>query len=131
MKPAGAATKAGFSSEPWWRCAALIGCMSLTPRKGGTIDSELSCRRHSESRCRQCATIGELHHALEEGPVTTADVHAELAEVISGRKPGHTAAEKIIILDSSGRALQDVAAGAVVYEKAARERGGTTLNFAS
>ena len=105
--------------------------MSLTPRKGGAIDWELNCRRHSESRGRQCATIEELHPALQEGPGTTADVDAELAEVISGRKPGRTVAGEIVILDGSGTVLGDGAAAAVVYEKAAREGGGTTLNFAS
>ncbi len=58
----------------------------------------------------QCATIGDLHHALEQGLLTRADVQAELAEVVSGRKPGRTSAEETIIFDSTGTALQDVAA---------------------
>ncbi len=36
----------------------------------------------------QCATIGDLHHALEKGLLTRADVHAELGEVVAGTKPG-------------------------------------------
>jgi ornithine cyclodeaminase/alanine dehydrogenase-like protein (mu-crystallin family) len=76
----------------------------------------------------QCATIGELHHALEAGLLTRADVHAELAEVVVGRKPGRRSAAEIIVFDSTGTALQDVAAAAVVYEKALA--AGRGLNVA-
>src|SRR6185369_12436909 len=34
----------------------------------------------------QCATIGELHHALKAGLVDKRDVHAELGEIITGKK---------------------------------------------
>ena len=36
----------------------------------------------------QCASIGDLHHALEAGVLTREAVHAELADVVTGRKPG-------------------------------------------
>jgi alanine dehydrogenase len=66
----------------------------------------------------QCATIGDLHHALAAGIMTRADVHAELAEVIAGTKPGRTSDAEVIVFDSTGTALQDVAAAVVVYERA-------------
>jgi ornithine cyclodeaminase/alanine dehydrogenase-like protein (mu-crystallin family) len=65
----------------------------------------------------QCAAIGELHHALEARLMTRAQVHAELGEVVAGRKAGRTSEEEIIVFDSTGTALQDAAAAAVVYEK--------------
>jgi alanine dehydrogenase len=77
----------------------------------------------------QCAAIGELHHALEKGLITRDSVHAELGEVIAGKKPGRESAREIIIFDSTGTALQDVAAAALVYERAL-ERGETrSLDF--
>jgi len=78
----------------------------------------------------QCAAIGDLHHALDQGLITMADVHAELGEVIAGKKTGRTSRDEIIIFDSTGTALQDAAAAALVYEKV--EEGGPhfTLNFA-
>jgi ornithine cyclodeaminase/alanine dehydrogenase-like protein (mu-crystallin family) len=66
----------------------------------------------------QCAEIGELQHALAAGLLTRADVHAELADVVSGRRPGRTRADEITVFDSSGTALQDVAAAIAVYRKA-------------
>ena len=72
----------------------------------------------------QCARIGDLHHALDAGVLTRADVHAELADVVTGRKPGRRSAEEITIFDSTGTALQDVAAAALVYERAVAAGAG-------
>jgi alanine dehydrogenase len=79
----------------------------------------------------QCAVMGDLHHALDAGSLTRADVHAELGEVVAGRKPGRESEEEIIIFDSTGMALQDVAAAAFLYEKAQRDGAGVRLNFAA
>lgn len=78
----------------------------------------------------QCVEIGDLHHALAAGVVSRADVHAELADVVAGRKPGRTSAEEIVVFDSTGTALQDVAAAAVVYESAVKAGRGLALDFA-
>jgi alanine dehydrogenase len=77
----------------------------------------------------QCATIGELHHALDKGLVTRSDVHAELGEVIAGKKAGRTSTDEVIIFDSTGTALQDVAAAAIVYEKAISSGKGVVVNL--
>jgi alanine dehydrogenase len=79
----------------------------------------------------QCAVMGDLHHALDAGVLTRADVHAELGEVVAGRKPGRESEKEIIIFDSTGMALQDVAAAAFLYEKAQRDGVGVRLNFAA
>ena len=76
----------------------------------------------------QCEVMGDLHHALEAGVLRREDVHAELADVVTGRKPGRRSPEEITVFDSTGTALEDVAAAAVVYEKAAQS--GTGLRIA-
>ena len=65
----------------------------------------------------QCAEIGELQHVLAGGLMTRDQVHAELGDVVAGRRPGRTHSDEIIIFDSTGTALQDVAAAIVVYER--------------
>src|SRR5262249_38914291 len=67
---------------------------------------------------QECAEIGELQHALAAGLLTREQVHAELGDVIVGRRPGRTRADEITMFDSTGTALQDVAAAIVVYEQA-------------
>jgi ornithine cyclodeaminase/alanine dehydrogenase-like protein (mu-crystallin family) len=66
----------------------------------------------------QCAAFGDLHHALELGVMRRENVHAELADVVSGRRPGRQRDEEIIVFDSTGTALQDVAAAQLVYQRA-------------
>jgi ornithine cyclodeaminase/alanine dehydrogenase len=78
----------------------------------------------------QCATIGELHHALDAGVITAEGVYGELGEVIAGIKPGRTSSDEIIIFDSTGMALQDVITAAAVYEKAILESVGVSLDLA-
>ena len=79
----------------------------------------------------QCAAMGDLHHALNAGTMRIESVHAELGEIVAGRKPGRESAEEIIVFDSTGMALQDVATSAIVYEKAFRKQAGTALNIAT
>jgi alanine dehydrogenase len=90
----------------------------------------LSANKLVTDLTEQCANIGELHHALKRGLMTIADVHAELGEIISGKKSGRSSEAEIIIFDSTGMALQDVAAAAIVFEKAIRKNIGTKLDFA-
>ena len=78
----------------------------------------------------QCATIGELHHALDGGLMTRESAYGELGEVVAGVKPGRTSPDEIIIFDSTGMALQDVVTAAAVYEKAVSKQAGTVIDFA-
>jgi ornithine cyclodeaminase/alanine dehydrogenase-like protein (mu-crystallin family) len=66
----------------------------------------------------QCALIGDLHHAFASGVMRREDVHAELADVVCAKRSGRTTREEITVFDSTGTALEDVAAAAVVYERA-------------
>jgi len=77
----------------------------------------------------QCVAIGDLHHAIAAGLLQPASVHAELGEVVAGKKPGRTSPEEITIFDSTGTALQDVAAAALVYERATTQGHGRRLRF--
>lgn len=77
----------------------------------------------------QSATIGELHHALDAGLMTRGDVRAELGDVIAGRRPGRLSDQEIVIFDSTGTALQDVAAAVAVYERALATGRGLALEL--
>jgi ornithine cyclodeaminase/alanine dehydrogenase-like protein (mu-crystallin family) len=58
------------------------------------------------------------------------DVHAELADVVSGRRPGRRSASEITVFDSTGTAIEDVAAAALVYERAVAQGRGVAVNLA-
>jgi ornithine cyclodeaminase/alanine dehydrogenase-like protein (mu-crystallin family) len=78
----------------------------------------------------QCAKIGELHHALEAGAMTRADVVAELAEIVTGTVCPTFAPDDIIVFDSTGSAIQDVAAAGIIYERAKAGGIGLAMEFA-
>jgi len=66
----------------------------------------------------QCVEIGELQHVVPAGLMARDQVHGELADLLAGRRPGRTRDDEIAIFDSTGVALEDVAAAIAVYEKA-------------
>ena len=62
--------------------------------------------------------------------MTPDAVHAELGDLVIGRRRGRSGADEIAIFDSSGTGIQDVAAAARAFELA-RERGvGTAFRVA-
>jgi alanine dehydrogenase len=79
----------------------------------------------------QCCAIGDLHHAIAAGVISSADVHAELGEIVAGLKPARACEEEIVVFDSTGTALQDVAAAAAVYSRALECGEGIRFSFNS
>src|SRR6185436_134198 len=69
----------------------------------------------------QACAIGDLHHAIAAGAMTREAVHAQLGEVICGRKPGRESEDEITVFDSTGTGIQDVAAAIAVYSAAIEE----------
>ena len=67
----------------------------------------------------QCASFGDLRYAIDAGLMTRDSVRATLGEIIRGEK--HVSQDEIVVFDSTGTALQDVAAAAIVYERAGKQ----------
>jgi ornithine cyclodeaminase/alanine dehydrogenase-like protein (mu-crystallin family) len=66
----------------------------------------------------QCAAFGDLHHAIAAGAMSVGDVHASLGAIVAGDLPGRVDDDEITIFDSTGTAIQDVAAAVLVYKRA-------------
>lgn len=77
----------------------------------------------------QASVIGDLHHALRAGNMAVEDVHAELGEAVAGKKRGRASDEEIIVFDSTGTGLQDVAAAIATYRQALHAHAGTQFTF--
>lgn len=78
----------------------------------------------------QCAHVGELHHAIEAALMREEDVHAEIGEIIVGRKSGRRSYNEVTIYDATGTALQDTACAAAIYVKAMAQGRGTPIALA-
>jgi alanine dehydrogenase len=77
----------------------------------------------------QAAQVGELQHAIAAGHLAPGGVHAELGEVIAGRKPGRRSSDEVIVFDATGTALQDAVAAATVYRRAIGRGVGTEIDL--
>jgi alanine dehydrogenase len=68
------------------------------------------------------AGSNDLLQPIERGLISADHVHAEIGELVEGRRPGRNSSEQITLYKSVGVAVQDGAAAALVL-RAARERG--------
>jgi ornithine cyclodeaminase/alanine dehydrogenase-like protein (mu-crystallin family) len=73
----------------------------------------------------QSREIGECQHAFRTGLIE--GVHAELGEILAGRKPGRESDSEITLFDATGIALQDLAVAARAYDAAMARGIGTQV----
>jgi alanine dehydrogenase len=119
-----------FLTREMVRPGAFIAAVGADNENKQEIDPALMARAKVVTDVTQQArTIGDLHHAIAAGAMTAEDVHAELAEVVAGCKPGRTSPDEITIFDSTGTGLQDVAAAIAVYRRALDQKAGNEFRI--
>jgi ornithine cyclodeaminase/alanine dehydrogenase-like protein (mu-crystallin family) len=72
---------------------------------------------------------GEYRLALEEGAVGPDHLRAELGDVLLGTHPGRASDDEITLFRSLGLAVEDVAAGRLVYQRALESGVGTRVDL--
>ena len=108
-----------FITHEMVRPGTFIAAVGADNEHKQEIDPQLLARaKVVTDLTEQAARIGDLHHAIDAGVMSAGEVHAELGEVIAGRKPGRERPDEIIVFDSTGTGLQDVAAAIAAYEEA-------------
>jgi alanine dehydrogenase len=80
----------------------------------------------------QCRTgkLGALRAHVEAGKLTEQTLHAELAEIVIGKKPGRERDDETNLFWHRGLSLSDIALGHAMLEKAKRMGIGQRLRFA-
>jgi ornithine cyclodeaminase/alanine dehydrogenase-like protein (mu-crystallin family) len=76
----------------------------------------------------QCTRMGDLHHALTLGVMRPEDVRASLDQIVTGLVAGRLSDDEIVVFDSTGVAIEDVAAAALVYERAEGSGAGFVID---
>lgn len=78
----------------------------------------------------QASHGGEINVAVASGALTRSSIHADIGEVVTGRRPGRESEQEITVFDSTGLAIQDCACAARVLDLV-RESGKelTTVDF--
>lgn len=72
---------------------------------------------------------GKVAPAIKAGVLRPEDVHAGLADVVTGKKPGRTSRDEITYFDSSGVAIQDLVCAAHAYAQATAQGLGTLVDL--
>jgi ornithine cyclodeaminase/alanine dehydrogenase len=82
-----------------------------------------------DSREAMMAECGDILLAIEEKAIGKDHIHAEIGEVLAGKKSSRSNPEEITIYKSVGIAIQDVATANLVYRKAVEHRVGTNIEI--
>jgi len=82
-----------------------------------------------DSRSTVMAEAGDLVQAIKEGAFSLDRIHAELGEVVSGRRPGRQSRDEVTLFKSVGSAAQDVAAAGRILAAAQRLDLGVTVEI--
>jgi len=77
----------------------------------------------------QTTHSGEINVPYSAGILTDSDIYGSLGEIIVGQKEGRTDSDGITVFDSTGLAIQDVAAAHVVYTEATENENGTPFDL--
>jgi alanine dehydrogenase len=77
----------------------------------------------------QCIDKGETWHPLNRNIIARDDIHAEIGEILLGRKPGRESDDEVTIFDSTGMAIQDNTTSTRIYRNALQRGIGTFFEF--
>jgi alanine dehydrogenase len=80
-------------------------------------------------QCRQ-GPFGSLRAHVEAGKLSEKTLHAELGEIVAGKKPGRERPDETILFWHRGLSLSDIALGAAMLRKAERMGLGQRLRYA-
>ncbi|MFC7250071.1 ornithine cyclodeaminase family protein [Halomicroarcula sp. GCM10025324] len=81
-------------------------------------------------RDRVMQDAGSFIQAVAAGDVDEDHVHAELGEVVAGHATGRESRDDVTVFDSGGTAIETVAAGKLLYDRAVEAGLGEEIEFA-
>ncbi|MBX0322345.1 ornithine cyclodeaminase family protein [Halomicroarcula sp. F13] len=77
----------------------------------------------------QCTHSGEINVPWSEGVLSDGDIYGELGSIVAGEIPGREPEDGLTVFDSTGLAIQDVAAAHVAYQGAQIADEGTAFSL--
>ncbi len=77
----------------------------------------------------QAIHSGEINVPMTRKTITRKNIHADLGDIITGKKQGRASREEITVFDSTGLAILDVAIADFVWRQAIKEGAGKMFKF--
>lgn len=122
--------KAAFVRREWVRPGTFLAAVGADSPDKQELDPQLlKGNKVVADILEQCVHVGEIHHGIAAAALRAEDVHAELGQIVAGKRSGRTDPREITIFDSTGTALQDLAAAMVVYNKVSGAAGTAGFDF--
>ncbi len=81
-------------------------------------------------QCRKGLPFGALRQHVDQDKLNENNLHAELGQIVAGKKTGRERDDETILFWHRGLSLSDIALGHALLQKAARQGLGQTLPFA-
>ncbi len=77
----------------------------------------------------QSGRFGALRRHVGTGRLSAASLHAELGQIVTGRRPGRERSDERILLWHRGLAILDIAVGLAILRRAEQQGIGTMLRY--
>lgn len=77
----------------------------------------------------ECISRGETRTAIQNKIITESDIHAQIGEILLGKKEGRTNNKEITIFDATGMSIQDINTSYMIYKKAISDEVGISLDI--
>ena len=82
-----------------------------------------------DERSAALREAGELIIPIQNGEITDNIIYAELAEIVSGQKPGRLTDDEITLFKSMGLSLEDISTAKFVFDKAIEKGLGRNITL--
>ena len=113
--------------DEWLKKDCLLVCygwkMAVDPR------TVLTASKVVVDDWNQCCVGGQLHDLIVRGDLTREKVHAEIGEVVAGRKRGRESADGRIVFWHRGFAISDIMLGGAIVDRAEKENVGSSFTL--
>ena len=119
-----------FLMSEFVRPGTFVAAVGADSPDKSEIDPELLARcRLVADVADQCVVMGDTHHAISAGIIDRTAIVAEMAQIVVGSRQGRGSPDDIVVYDSTGSALQDVASAAVIYCRALASDRPPSIEF--
>jgi ornithine cyclodeaminase/alanine dehydrogenase-like protein (mu-crystallin family) len=118
----------------WLEPGMHVNSVGLNP-VGREVDEEAVIKSRVVVESRQAALnpppsgANDLVYPIRDGLISAEHIHAEIGEILAGKRPGRTSETQITLYKSVGIAAQDAVAAQLAYDAARRHGIGLEVAF--
>ena len=116
--------------DDWIKPGAHINAMGADEPGKEEIDPKILSRAKIVVDDREeTMRRGEINVPISKGIIKAEDIHADLEEIVTGKKTSRISDKEITLFDGAGVAIEDVAVAWAVYKQAEKQKVGDYKDF--